>query len=227
MFNVRWAVLATAVLGLGVQLTAATPPDNDNYYGAYFYDIGPPSDPPDVIFVHDASVTILDPGANAPADICANIYVLNPSEEMEACCSVLLTPDEIVQSQVSGLIINLLNNNGLINGVIKVISSTTKTGLVPCPSGAAAITPVSDLRAWITRIALGKGVGVTTTAFAQAPLSAAEETGLVNNCHFIYEYGSNFGQCFVPVEPLSGGSCPPGETSPRSNDCSPPAPPPG
>jgi hypothetical protein len=225
MFNTKWAVFATAVLGLSFQLMASAPPgDNDNYFGAYFYGIGPSVDPPDIIIVHDASVTILDPGVNAPADICANIYVLNPSEEMEACCSVELTPDEIVQSQVSSLLINLLNNNGLVNGVIKIISSTTKAGLVPCPSGATAITPVSDLRAWITRVdsttPLGGGrTGVTTTAFAEAPLSAAEETGLVNNCHFIYEYGSNFGQCFVPVEPLSGGRCPPGE--PDGNDCIP------
>jgi hypothetical protein len=210
MFNAKWAVLATAVLGLSFQLAASTPTDGDDYYGTFFYNIGTGTS--------DASVTILDPGANAPANICANIYVLNPSEEMEACCSVLLTPDEIVQGQVSELVKNLLNNNGLVNGVIKIISSTTKTGLAPCPSGAASITPVSDLRAWITRVdsvepfvipTPAAGKSVTTTAFAQAPLSAAEETGLVNNCHFIYEYGSNFGQCFVPVEPVSGGAPPP------------------
>jgi len=144
MFNAKWAVLATAVLGLSFQLAASTPTDGDDYYGTFFYNIGTGTS--------DASVTILDPGANAPANICANIYVLNPSEEMEACCSVLLTPDEIVQGQVSELVKNLLNNNGLVNGVIKIISSTTKTGLAPCPSGAASITPVSDLRAWITRV---------------------------------------------------------------------------
>jgi hypothetical protein len=210
MFNAKWAVLATAVLGLSFQLAASTPTDGDDYYGTYFYNIGTHNGQ------SDASVTILDPGANSPANICANIYVLNPSEEMEACCSVELTPDEIVQGQVSFLVRNLLNNNGLVNGVIKIISSTTKAGLVPCPSGAAAITPVSDLRAWITRVDstapffAGGTTSVTTTAFAQAPLSAAEETGLVNNCHFIYEYGSNFGQCFVPVEPFSGGTPAPG-----------------
>ncbi len=221
MFNAKWAVLATAVLGLSFQLSASTPVDGDDYYQTYFYNVS---------HFFDASVTILDPGANAPANICANIYVLNPSEEMEACCSVELTPDEIVQTQVSSLITNLLNNNGLHNGVIKVISSTTKTGPVACPSGAASITPVSDLRAWITRvdstnpITLPAQFGVTTTAFAEAPLSAAEQADLVQNCNFIYKYGSNFGECALPVEPLSGGLCPPGETSPGSNDCSiPPA----
>jgi hypothetical protein len=205
MFNAKWAVLATAVLGLSFQLAASTPTDGDDYYGTYFYGIGPT----------DASVTILDPGANSPANICANIYVLNPSEEMEACCSVELTPDEIVQGQVSLLVRNLLNNNGLVNGVIKIISSTPKTGLVACPSGAASITPVSDLRAWITRVDstrpffAGGAANVTTTAFAEAPLSAAEETALVQNCNFIYKYGSDFGQCFVPVEPFSGGTPPP------------------
>jgi hypothetical protein len=163
----------------------------------------------------DNSITILDPGVNAPADICANIYVLNPSEELEACCSVLLTPDEIVQGQLSGLVTNLLNNNGLVNGVVKIISSSPVAGKVPCPSGSAAITPVADLRAWITRLYSNRPFGaavsnVNTIAFAQAPLSPSEESTLVNTCHFIYLYGSMFGQCPIPVEPISGGTPAPG-----------------
>jgi len=204
MFKAKWAVFATALLGLGFQLTASTPTDADDFYGTFFYGVATVEG-----LTTDASVTILDPGANAPAHICANIYVLNPSEELEACCSVELTPDEIVQGQVSSLVTNLLNNNGLVNGVIKIISSSPVPGTVPCPSGAASITPVPNLRAWITRIDStrpffrGGTTGVSTTAFAQAPLSAAEETTLVSNCHFIYEYGSHFGQCFVPVEPIA------------------------
>jgi hypothetical protein len=201
MFNAKYAVLATAVLAFSFQLTAADPADV--YQASYFYNLGTGA--------ADASITILDPGVNAPANICANIYVLNPSEELEACCSVPLTPDEIVQGQLSGLVTNLLNNNGLINGVVKIISSTTHAGAVPCPSGSATITPVADLRAWITRVdsttPFGVGAtGVTTTAFAQAPLSPSEYSTLVNTCHFIYLYGSNFGRCPVPVEPISGGT---------------------
>ena len=164
----------------------------------------------------DASITILDPGVNVPSSICANVYVLNPSEELEACCSVALTPDEIVQGQLSLLVKNLLNNNGLVNGVVKIISSRPVAGPVPCPSGSATITAVPDLRAWITRVdstnpfASQRGpagvTGVTTTAFAQAPLSTSEQTTLVNTCHFIYLYGSQFGQCPVPAEPISGGT---------------------
>jgi hypothetical protein len=201
MFIAKWAVLATAVLSVGLQVKAAD--ISDVYQASYFYNLGTER--------CDASITILDPGVNAPGNICANIYVLNPSEELEACCSVVLTPDEIVQGQLSGLVTNLLNNNGLINGVVKVISSKTVAGPVPCPSGSASITPVADLRAWITRVdsttPFGVGAtGVTTTAFAQAPLSPSEESTLVNTCHFIYLYGSNFGRCPVPVEPISGGT---------------------
>jgi hypothetical protein len=205
MFNAKWAVLATAVLSVGLQVKAAD--ISDVYQASYFYNLGSG--------IKDASITILDPGVNAPGNICANIYVLNPSEELEACCSVPLTPDEIVQGQLSGLVTNILNNNGLINGVVKIISSKTVAGPVPCPSGSASITPVADLRAWITRVdsttPFGSGAsGVTTTAFAQAPLSPSEESTLVNTCHFIYLYGSNFGRCPVPVEPISGGSPAPG-----------------
>ncbi len=207
MFNAKLAVLATAVLGLSSQILMAANPA-DVYEQSYFYNLGTGA--------KDASITILDPGVNAPADICANIYVLNPSEELEACCSVLLTPDEIVQGQLSSLVKNLLNNNGLVNGVVKIISSTPNSGPVGCGSGSATITAIPDLRAWITRVdstvpfpTMGGptgATGVTTTAFAQAPLSPGEESTLVNTCHFIYLYGSNFGQCPIPVEPISGGT---------------------
>jgi hypothetical protein len=214
MFNAKYAVLATAVLAFSFQLMATDP--TDVYQQSYFYNIGnghygnSPMGGPNA----DASFTILDPGVNAPASICANIYVLNPSEELEACCSVRLTPDEIVQGQVSNLVTNLLNNNGLVNGVIKIISSSVVAGPVPCPSGSATLSTTADLRAWITRLdsttpfARGPNqvLGVTTTSFAQAPLSPSEQSTLVNTCHFIYLYGSNFGQCPVPVEPYSGGS---------------------
>jgi len=209
MFNPKYAVFATAVLALSSQLLMATDPA-DVYQATYFYNLGTEQ--------CDASITILDPGVNAPANICANIYVLNPSEELEACCSVELTPDEIVQGQLSTLVKNLLNNNGLVNGVVKIISSTPHAGAVPCPSGSATITPVADLRAWITRVdsndPSGPGkFGVTTTAFAQAPLSPSEQSTLVNTCHFIYLYGSQFGQCPIPVEPVSGGTPPPSPAS--------------
>ncbi len=218
MFNVKWAVFATAVLGLSSQLLMAANPA-DVYQATYFYNLGTGGDSGGPNGPHptfDASITILDPGVNAPADICANIYVLNPSEELEACCSVLLTPDEIVQGQLSSLVKNLLNNNGLVNGVVKIISSTPNSGPVGCGSGSATITAIPDLRAWITRVdstvpfpTMGGptgATGVTTTAFAQAPLSPGEESTLVNTCHFIYLYGSNFGQCPIPVEPISGGT---------------------
>jgi len=212
LFNAKMAVLATAVLGLSFQLMAAE--TTDTYQATYFYNLG--TGP------WDASVSILDPGVNAPASICANIYVLNPSEELEACCSVPLTPDEVIQGQLSSLVANLLNNNGLVNGVVKIISSSAGAGAGACPSGSATITPIADLRAWITRvdsvvpfnthsgnsIRSGDGMGVTTTAFATAPLSTAEEATLVNTCHFIYLYGSGFGQCPGPVEPISGSTPP-------------------
>ncbi len=187
--------------GIGPIAIPSASCESDVYQATYFYNLGTGA--------QDASLTILDPGVNAPANICANIYVLNPSEELEACCSVLLTPDEIVQGQLSGLVTNLLNNNGLVNGVVKIISSSPGTGAVACPAGSPAITTTPDLRAWITRAdSTGPfGIGTTavsTTDFAQAPLCSSEETTLVNTCHFIQMYGSGFGQCPVPVEPISG-----------------------
>ena len=134
---------STVDAGIGPIEVPSSSCESDVYQATYFYNLGTGT--------NDASITILDPGVNAPANICANIYVLNPSEELEACCSVLLTPDEIVQGQLSGLVTNLLNNNGLVNGVVKIFSSTAGTGAVACPAGSTSITTTPDLRAWITR----------------------------------------------------------------------------
>ena len=202
MFNAKWAVLGTAaVLAFSSQLSAVTYPISDTYQATYFYNVGFPLGPG--LFT-DATVTILDPGANGATNMCANIYVLNPSEEMEACCSVPLTPDEIKTTTVRSLVKNLLNGNTLNNGVIKIISSVATAA--NCPTGPATLTPAPDLRAWITRVdvAFLAAFGVTTTDFAQAPLSSAEEQTLVNTCHEITLIGSGFGICPRPIEPPCG-----------------------
>jgi hypothetical protein len=153
---------------------------------------------------NDATLTILDPGSNGSASLCANIYVLNPSEEMEACCATSLTPDEIVTGYVvEDLTTNLLNGTSfnLSNGVIKIIASAP--GSHGCDAGAPG-APTPSLVAWLTRVDYaGTAYGVTTTEFAYAALSTAEEASLVNRCENIELYGSGYGKCTPPAEPAN------------------------
>jgi len=191
MFKGILAVLGAAVLmALScVQLMAAAPPA-DTYQANYFLGVTSSS---------DANITILDPGTNGTGNLCADIYVLNPSEELEACCGCKLTPDEIISGSVfSELLSNNVSPIVLTNGMLKIISSTPAAGV--CNPGSP--TPTPAMRAWLTRTdSTGTTSGVTTTAFASATLSSAELASLSIRCADIQLVGSGFGVCTCPLEP--------------------------
>jgi len=216
MLKNRLAVLGAAFVFIALsstQLRAQSPGwQNDSVYqGNFFLGLHLPK-----AAGNDATLTILDPGVNGSDSICADIYVLNPSEEMEACCGCLLTPDEIL----SGLVVeNLLSNNvspiTLANGVIKIISScpsgntSSPSGSANGPSGSACNpanpTPTPSVIAWLTRLdtAFAGKSGVTTTQFAASSLSSAEEATLAGTCGDIQVVGSGHGICKCPTEPTN------------------------
>jgi len=198
MFNGNLAVLGTAALFMALssmQLWGSTPTEPpDTYEVNYFLGLHAPSSSG-----NDATITILNPGTNGSGNLCADIYVLNPSEELEACCGCLLSADEIFSGSV---VSNLLSNNvspiTLANGVIKIISSTPAGGVC----NAAKPTPTAAMRAWLTRLdSTGTSSGVTTTPFAAATLSSAEQSSLSTRCGDIQLVGSTFGICICPAEP--------------------------
>ena len=199
MFNGKFAVLGAATLSLALSsvLSATTPPPPaplaDVYQANYFLGVyGGPA---------DATITIMDTGANGSANLCADIYVLNPSEELEECCSCVLTPDEILSGSVfSNLLSNGLTSIDLTNGVIKIISDSK------CNAAKPTATP--EMVAWLTRLDFStfppsgpNSVGVTTTQFASAGLSAGELASLGTRCGDITLIGSGHGVCQCPSEP--------------------------
>jgi hypothetical protein len=164
----------------------------------YFFGIG------ETVGQENANLVILDPGTDPAGHMCADIYVFNPTEEMEACCSCPITPDEIITGAViKDLLSNLLNGNTLNNGVIKIISSATDNN-GKCVTGEIPI-PIPALVAWLTRVdsqvpfGTGGTTGVTTTQFAEAPLSLTEFNTLAHTCAEIVEFGSGFGKCLCPT----------------------------
>jgi hypothetical protein len=223
MLKNRLAVLGAAFVFIALsstQLRAQSPGwQNDSVYqGNFFLGLHLPK-----AAGNDATLTILDPGVNGSDSICADIYVLNPSEEMEACCGCLLTPDEIL----SGLVVeNLLSNNvspiTLANGVIKIISSSpvgstcSPSGSGSSPSGSSSgasgstcdpsnPNPTTSVIAWLTRLdtAFAGASGATTTQFAASSLSLAEESTLATTCGDILHVGSGHGICKCPTEPTN------------------------
>jgi hypothetical protein len=85
----------------------------------------------------DQSIRIINVGrAGTPltvpvGDLCANIYVFDNNQEMVACCSEEVTPNELDSASVG----NQLTNNPLTSvvpasGVIKVITTLVPPGVV-------------------------------------------------------------------------------------------------
>jgi len=139
----------------------------------------------------DGTVRIVHPGT-AAGNLCADIYVFDADEEMAACCSCTLTPDDLLELSVnSDLTGNPLTGVTLTTGVIKVVSSTTRAGLCPLPVN---ITPVAALRTWVTHIQNGS-FAVTEDSSPDATLSQAEQNALQGQCNAIKKVGSGKGIC--------------------------------
>jgi hypothetical protein len=135
-------------------------------------------------------------GSEPAGNICANVYVFDPAEEMIACCSCNITPNGLNSfSARSDLISNPLTPAIPTSIIIKLLATTG-----PCnPSAPTAANLAPGLRAWGTTIhALPTSpvtYGVTETEFSPAVLSASELDNLTSLCADIEENGSGFGIC--------------------------------
>jgi hypothetical protein len=154
---------------------------------------------------------IVVPGFGA-GNICANVYVFDPSEEMVGCCSCLLTPNALVSLSVQGdLISNTLSPSTPTAVVIKLVASSTlgaaegTSGTQCDPTsiesgfGESGTYLVPGMRAWGTTLHALPGTpttyGLTESRFLDGGLSEAELAHLTSFCGFINSNGSGFGIC--------------------------------
>ena len=132
-------------------------------------------------------------GTDPAGDICANIYVLAPDQQLIECCSCPLTPNHLKSVSV----VHDLAGNSVTPGfpdalTIALIASPGATCDPSAPAGLA-----SGLRAWCTTVhaAPGGGSSVTERAFLPAAASAGEIGKLTGYCGFIRNNGSGYGIC--------------------------------
>jgi hypothetical protein len=142
----------------------------------------------------DDTIYIVNDGYTG-GNLCADIYVWDPSEEEVSCCSVSITPNELVTEKVGGLLTNPASSRDRTphSGVIKIIGSTSCDPTQPVPS--------PGLLAWMVHY-FKNGSGVldpTEEAFQGATLSAGEEALDVNACK-AFAFLSGAGSCTGPVE---------------------------
>ena len=177
---------AVALAGFAAILSAQAI-DPDTFKVNYFSNIG---------IANPAEMRMTKVGTSG-GNICADIYVFDPHQELEECCSCQLTPDGL-RTLVIGLSGNIAANPltgfdpPLLNGIIKIVSSSgtcSGTGL-PLP---VSPKPTPGLRAWGGHLN-GPGL-LTETAFSDATLSAGELSNLGTMCAIIKNEGSGAGVC--------------------------------
>jgi hypothetical protein len=137
-------------------------------------------------------------------DICANYYVFDNYQEMAACCSCRITPNEYRAARVGAdLTSNPLTPEIPKYGVIKVVT-TPYTG--SCDASNSLAGANAELaRIWGTHLNVTGGYDsftgqggttfLTETEKLPATLGAAEASFLPTACAFVQYLGSGFGVC--------------------------------
>ena len=135
----------------------------------------------------------LDPGGN----ICANVYVFDPNQELGACCACPLTPNGLAALSVKSDLLSNWLTPGTPTGGVTIALLASKQAI--CDAATVTVpTLVGGLRAWGTTLhALpgGTSYALTETPFARATLSAGELAKLVGFCGMIEAVGSGYGIC--------------------------------
>jgi hypothetical protein len=185
-------MLALALM-LGGNALAQTPAGDDSDYFVTYYSNANTTGAPDAVerFINDG---------DTENNLWADYYVFDDSEELQECCSCIITPDGLNSEYVNkvpgspSLTGNTLTGRLPTRGVIKVISDAA--------GNAGAPVPTPGLRGWGVHVqALTKTTfAETETRFADSNLSASEQILLGELCQFAQILGSNQGVCTCSTE---------------------------
>lgn len=143
-------------------------------------------------FVDPSDTVHLTNVGTSGGNVCADIFVFDPSQEIVACCSCKETPDGLRTINVgTNLVDNTLTGAIPTKGTIKVVSaSTTASNACPLPT---APKPAPGVHAWGTH--LQSSGSETETDFQDSGLSATELSNLGAGCSAIKLVGSGKGVC--------------------------------
>ena len=150
--------------------------DNSAYFVTYYSNANTANAP-------DATLRMVNDG-DTGANLYAEIYVFDDSEELTECCSCLITPDGLLSESVNkNLTANPITGIKPTRGVIKVISSPDDNPYDLEYNGEN--DPAPGLRAWATHVQkLASGFAVTETLLADSNLAISEEDLLGALCFF-------------------------------------------
>ena len=187
-------VLGLLVLVSGLALAQGTSP---TYYVDYYANNAGPAG------VYDQIIRIVNVGQQGTpldtypkGDICANIYVFDPDQELIACCAENLTPNELDSAYVGkDLTFNTLTTLIPPSGVVKIVlTPTPSSGCNPTGPLTGADATLGSV--WGTHLQVpGAALFVTETEKQPRPLGAGEAAFLPEACSFALYLGSGRGYC--------------------------------
>lgn len=182
--------------------------DNSVYFVTYFANANVVADTnakPPVPAAPDQVVRLVNDG-DSGADLWASFYVFDDSEELQDCCSCVVTPDGLLSESVNNQLASfefVLTPVHVRRGVIKVISSSTPAG---GPSYTNTLRPGLRGYATHTQSAFNRyPFGPAPYTITEAPLAGSnlipsEKKLLENLCQYAQELGSGFGVCTCTPE---------------------------
>jgi len=146
---------------------------------------------------------LLGPGLGATiGNICVNVYVFDPGEEMVSCCSCLVTPDQVVNLGVNrDLTAKTLTGvipNSVTIAVLGTLAGGDGTG-ASCTNSAGTLTTAhlaGSTLAWNTTLhSSPSGLATTEHPFTSGTLGSGELASLTSRCAAIIGNASTFGVC--------------------------------
>ena len=144
--------------------------DNSTYFTTYYSNANTSGAP-------DATLRIINDG-NTDANLYADIYVFDDSQELQACCGCVISADGLLSESVNkNLTADPITGIKPQRGVIKVISSQS--------SDPTVISQFPGLREWSTHVQkLTSGYAMTETLAADSNLAPSEADLLSMLCSF-------------------------------------------
>jgi hypothetical protein len=137
----------------------------------------------------DGTIQLTNPGTSG-GNICAQIYVFDPNQEMSECCACLITPNGLRTLSVNAdLTSNPLTGVQLTTGEVSIVSGFTSNNVCSPLNGVV----ISGFRAWGTHIQ-NSNFSITETEYSDRQLSTGNDN-LLNDCYAIALDGSGHGVC--------------------------------
>ena len=174
---------------------------DDTYQVTYYSNANTTGAPDGTLRITNTGATVAN---GVSQSLYAAIYVFDDSEELQECCSCVVTPDGLLSESVNKeLTANTVTTIKPTRGVIEVIGTTSSN-----PASIAGLA--HGLAGWMTQIQ-GSQINLTTSKWSapfvinqspltQSTLTAAELIELTSTCGYAMVLGSGGGVCSCTPE---------------------------